>query len=88
MMYRPLNEIFDAILSISEEAAYGFAQKFSFKDKDSVLYENVQYTFGDDKYSVKFEERAKADTLFRFDKLYLYGNTKRGLVKIGEAILI
>ena len=84
MMWRTLDEIFDAILSINEDAAYKFVQKFSHKDKKK-LHESTSYIFGDGKYAVKFEDGVRfADA----DELYLYENTERGLENIGEVTLV
>lgn len=98
MMYCPLNEVFDAILSLNEDAAYEFAKKFSSIARKSrgeiVLFPNVQYLFGDGKYSAKFEEAVRDDdaVLPTPDTLYLYEkNTKHGpknWVNIGEATLV
>ena len=92
MMYCSLNEIFDAILSLNEDAAYEFAKKFSSiaKKREIVLFPNVQYLFGDGKYSAKFEEAVRdGDAMLPIpDMLYLYENTEHGWVDIGEAILV
>lgn len=96
MMYRSLNEIFDAILSLNEDAAYEFAKKFSSIVKKSrgeiVLFPNVQYLFGNGKYSAKFEEGVRDDNAFPApDELYLYEKAKHGpenWKNIGEVFLV
>lgn len=96
MMYRSLNEIFDAILSLNENAAYEFAKKFSSIAKKSrgeiVLFPNVQYLFGNGKYSAKFEEGVRDDDAFPApDELYLYEKAKHGpenWKNIGEVFLV
>lgn len=96
MMYRSLDEIFDAILSLNEEAAYEFAKKFSSITRKSrgeiVLFPNVQYMFGNGKYSAKFEEGVRDDNAFPApDELYLYEKAKHGpenWKNIGEVFLV
>lgn len=96
MMYRSLNEIFDAILSLNEDAAYEFAKKFSSIARKSrgeiVLFPNVQYLFGNGKYSAKFEEGVRDDNAFPApDELCLYEKAKHGpknWKNIGEVFLV
>lgn len=99
MTYRPLDEIFDAILSINENAAYEFAKKFSAisrnkkgRNRNIVLFPNVQYLFGNGKYSAKFEEGVRDDNAFPApDELYLYEKAKHGpenWKNIGEVFLV
>lgn len=96
MMYHSLNEVFDAILSLNEDAAYEFAKKFSSIVRKSrgeiVLFPNVQYLFGNGKYSAKFEEGVRDDNAFPApDELYLYEKAKHGpenWKNIGEVFLV
>ena len=97
MMYCSLDKVFDAILSLNENAAYEFAKKFSSIARKSrgeiVLFPNVQYLFGSGKYSAKFEEAVRDDdaVLPTPDTLYLYKKAKHGpenWKNIGEAILV